>query len=194
MTDPRTRPNHPPAADALPAAHTVDITSAALDAIRDEAARGYPEEVCGILVGRERDGRRTIESAVPVANAREGNRSRRYLIPADSLRSIERDAAAQGAEIVGFYHSHPDHPATPSTYDRDHSWPWYTYVIVAVSRDPALRGFKRLAGAVAGDVRAWQLANDRMSFVEQEMSEPATPGANQKPAPETSPRNEVFRI
>jgi proteasome lid subunit RPN8/RPN11 len=127
-----------------------------LDAMRVHAAGGYPEEICGVLLGRDSgsDGR-TIDRIVRVANARTEERGRRYTIPAESLRDIERDARADGLDVIGFYHSHPDHPAEPSVYDREHSWPWYTYVIVSVQAgDPV-------------DLRAWRLQEDRSGFEEE---------------------------
>jgi proteasome lid subunit RPN8/RPN11 len=135
----------------------VRIADDAQQRIRDACVRGYPEEVCGVLVGHDRDGSRSVEHVVPVDNARDENRARRYLITADTLARIERDAIAGGSEVVGFYHSHPEHPAIPSAYDHEHSWPWYTYVIVAVH-----------SGAVT-DMKAWQLADDRSRFDEREI-------------------------
>jgi proteasome lid subunit RPN8/RPN11 len=125
----------------------------AVEVMHDDARRGYPEEVCGILIGTDA-GHRIILDAVPVANARQDERTRRYVIDAETLRRVEREAEGEGLSVIGFYHSHPDHPAVPSAFDREHSWPWYTYVIVAV-RD----------GRVA-DTRAWQLAGDRAHFTE----------------------------
>jgi proteasome lid subunit RPN8/RPN11 len=70
------------------------------------------------------------------------------------VRVVEDAAARGGLDVLGFYHSHPDHPAIPSAFDRDHAWPWYTYVIVPVE------------GGEAGAPRAWQLKQDRHHFDE----------------------------
>jgi proteasome lid subunit RPN8/RPN11 len=138
----------------------IRIDPAQLDQIRDAARAGYPEEICGVLVGRANGATpRSIVRVVPVGNAREDERTRRYLISAEMLREIESAANRDGLDVIGFYHSHPDHPAVPSTFDREHSWPWYTYVIVSVER---------------GDVtaaRAWRLAEDRSTFQEEEILE-----------------------
>jgi proteasome lid subunit RPN8/RPN11 len=61
----------------------------------------------------------------------------RYLIAPDDLRRLEREVRAAGEEIVGYYHSHPDHPARPSAFDTEHAWPWYSYLIVRVDRGHA---------------------------------------------------------
>jgi proteasome lid subunit RPN8/RPN11 len=127
-----------------------------LSAIRGQASNGYPEEICGLLLGREAEerGGRTVTRVVPIENARTDERNRRYIIPAAAVRDAGRSGAVDGLEVLGFYHSHPDHPAEPSTCDLEHAWPWYTYVIVPV------------ATARAGDPRAWRLKDDRTGFEE----------------------------
>jgi proteasome lid subunit RPN8/RPN11 len=138
----------------------IRIATGLLDEIRRAVRDGYPEEVCGVLLGPIGAGTdRSIVRVVAVANAREAERARRYLIPADRLREIESSASREGLDVVGFYHSHPDHPAVPSSYDRDHSWPWYTYLIVSVS------------AANGTQARAWRLADDRSTLQEEEILE-----------------------
>ena len=77
---------------------------------------------------------------------------------ADDFRSAEREAANVGLEVVGWYHSHPDHPARPSEFDREHAWPWYSYVIVSV------------AAGQPEDMTSWLLADDRTHFLPEEIS------------------------
>ena len=73
--------------------------------------------------------------------------------------AAERAADAQGLSVVGWYHSHPDHPARPSEYDREHAWPWYSYIILSVQkRAPA-------------DMRSWRLRDDRTKYDEQQLEE-----------------------
>jgi proteasome lid subunit RPN8/RPN11 len=123
-----------------------------LDLIKRHGERTYPEEGCGVLVGRTNGGTKIVEEVRPTENARLDSRHNRYLIPPDDILRLERQARARGCEVVGFFHSHPDHPARPSEYDRDHAWPWYSYIIVAV------------AGGLALDVRSWVLTDDRSHF------------------------------
>jgi proteasome lid subunit RPN8/RPN11 len=130
-----------------------------VDRIRREAARAYPEECCGVLLGRGGARDREILELRPVANARRTERERRYLIPPDALRRIEMEARGTGLVAVGFYHSHPDHPAEPSQFDRDHAWPWYSYLIVSVR------------AGIPGTPRSWRLADDRSRFREDKMTE-----------------------
>jgi proteasome lid subunit RPN8/RPN11 len=75
-------------------------------------------------------------SATPVLNRRTDD-PHRYLIAPDDLRRLEAELRGQGLEIVGYYHSHPDHPAAPSAFDAGHAWPWYSYVIVRVDHGRA---------------------------------------------------------
>jgi len=117
---------------------------------------GYPEETCGLLLGRTHLGRTETARAVRARNLnRERARDRYDLDPADFL---EADAAARaaGLEIVGVWHSHPDHPAEPSETDRAAAWEGWSYVIVEVTS----------AGASA--LRSWRLAGER--FVEEPVS------------------------
>ena len=136
----------------------IGITEAEIRAIRTEAKTSYPEECCGALLGSvcAENGRRVVR-AVPIYNAREDERQRRYLIGPDDVEALEDAAARAGLDVLGFYHSHPDHPAVPSAFDRDHAWPWYTYVIVPVSQGKP------------GVPRAWQLSGDRAEFDEIEL-------------------------
>src|SRR5262245_16626002 len=80
------------------------------------ALEGYPFEVCGVLVGRAED--RSVRRLVRVRNREEESPRVRYVIAPEDLLRIQKDARAGGDEILGFYHSHPDHPARPSETDR----------------------------------------------------------------------------
>lgn len=125
--------------------------------------RGYPEECCGALVGAvAAAGERVVARALPIGNIRRTERRTRYLIGPEEYRAADAAARAAGLEVVGFYHSHPDHPAVPSAFDREHAWPWYAYVIVPVARGRA------------GRARCWQLADDRSRFTEIEIAAGAT--------------------
>ena len=103
-------------------------------AIRAAGAAAYPNECCGILFGREENGDHAIAALKPIENAREsGEQYHRFLITAEDMMEAELEARKRKLEIVGFYHSHPDHPAEPSAYDRDHALPFYSYVILRVA-------------------------------------------------------------
>src|SRR5439155_23486999 len=119
-------------------------------AIRAQGEETYPHECCGALVGR--DGR--VTDVVPLPNTTEEGPRRRFLVRPADYREAERRASELDGELLGFYHSHPDHPARPSQYDLDHAWPTFAYIIVAVAQK------------VSEDMTAWFLKDDRSSFEE----------------------------
>ncbi len=106
------------------------ITRAAMDAVRTHGAEGYPNEICGVLVG-PRGGRTATEAKRARNMIVERSRDRYEIDPVDHLR-IQREADAAGQDIVGYYHSHPDHPAQASRFDTERAWSGYVYVIVSV--------------------------------------------------------------
>jgi proteasome lid subunit RPN8/RPN11 len=133
--------------------------------IQTHAERDYPHECCGALLGHEttEDGA-AVKSVVALHaadNRREADAAaRRFLITADDYRRIEGAARAASLDVLGFYHSHPDHPAQPSDYDRDHALPGYAYVIVSVR------------GGRADETTTWVLDDDRSAFRSEPMSVP----------------------
>ena len=126
------------------------ITGGVDQAIRAHGQETYPHECCGALLGRGD----YVTGIVALPNTTEEGPRRRFLVRPSDYREAERRAGELGAELLGFYHSHPDHPARPSQYDLDHAWPTFAYVIVAV------------ASGVAGDMTVWHLKDDRSTFEE----------------------------
>jgi proteasome lid subunit RPN8/RPN11 len=101
---------------------------------------------------------KSIAEIYPISNAREEEAKRnRFLITPEEFMEGEQYAAKNGLDVVGFYHSHPDHPAVPSGYDLEHAWPLYSYIVVAVR------------AGVAGDLRSWEMEPDRSKFTEEEI-------------------------
>jgi proteasome lid subunit RPN8/RPN11 len=105
--------------------------------IESEGVAAYPNECCGILIGKEKDGRRVVERLAPMKNVFDaGEQYHRFSI--DPLAQIEAEKSADdnGHVVLGYYHSHPDHPARPSEYDRTHVPPWsfYGHIIVAIEK------------------------------------------------------------
>jgi proteasome lid subunit RPN8/RPN11 len=123
-------------------------------AIRAHGAETYPNECCGALFGR--DGVVTDTFALP--NTTEEGPRTRFLVRPQDYRAAERRASEVRAELLGFYHSHPDHPARPSQYDLDHAWPSFSYVIVSVR------------AGVSGDMTSWRLREDRSVFDPEELT------------------------
>jgi proteasome lid subunit RPN8/RPN11 len=118
----------------------VKIPRALVEAIRAHGTETYPHECCGFLVGRSGE----VLELARASNAREDSPENRYLIPPVEFVRVQKDADARGLDIVGFYHSQPDHPARPSAFDREHAWPGYAYLIVSVAKGGPddLRGFR----------------------------------------------------
>lgn len=113
----------------------VHLRSRVHDQIRLQAGEHYPYEACGALIGRV-DGeppRWHVEEIIPAQNEHADDRRRRYRIPPEFQVRAELAARARGHDVLGYYHSHPDHPAVPSEYDRSHAWPGYLYVICSVA-------------------------------------------------------------
>jgi len=126
--------------------------------IEDHAERDYPYECCGLLLGSFVDGLKSISEIYPISNAREEEAKRnRFLIRPEELLRGEQYAAERGLDVIGFYHSHPNHPAVPSQYDLDHAWPVYSYIVVSVR------------AVAAGDLRSWEMESDRSRFTEEEI-------------------------
>jgi len=119
-----------------------------LEQIRRLGEAAYPAECCGALVGRTEGDGKDVARLAPVVNRRTDD-PHRYLIAPDDLRRLESEVRAEGLEIVGYYHSHPDHPARPSAFDTEHAWPWYSYLIVRIDRGSA------------ADAASWVLDDER---------------------------------
>ena len=101
--------------------------------IRELAAAAYPDEGCGVLIGRFAGLRAEVLEATSGVNLNTERARDRYLLdPADIVRA-DRDARERGLDVVGYWHSHPDHPARPSQFDTDHAWLDYVYVIVTTT-------------------------------------------------------------
>jgi proteasome lid subunit RPN8/RPN11 len=124
--------------------------------IRDWGARDYPNETCGALLGVDGD-RREVRALFPLTNRRDDSPRNRFAVTAQDFKDAERAASEQGLELIGWYHSHPDHPARPSEFDREHAWPWFSYIIVSVHAGKPL------------DMTSWRLADDRTHYLPEEI-------------------------
>jgi proteasome lid subunit RPN8/RPN11 len=132
--------------------HTLYLNEILAAQIRAHGAETYPHECCGGLLGVDGEAGREVRALFPLVNRRDDSPRNRFSITPDDFRSAERAAREAGLDLIGWYHSHPDHPALPSEYDREHAWPWYSYIIVSVAK------------AEAQAMASWRLADNRVRF------------------------------
>lgn len=152
-----------------------------IEAIEAHLLEDYPEEACGGLLGRAADdGSVHVDAVRPSRNTRTRERRRRYLIGPEDVLALEREARDRGLEVVGYYHSHPDAPAAPSDFDREHAWPWYVYVIASI-RDGELT-----------DLTAWRLSDDRARLRRIAIRQTECGGPRERPSLDT-PSDDGFR-
>ena len=152
---------------------TLKVATEHLEAIGRHGVRDYPAECCGVLLGQAEGNAKLVTEVEALKNLRqdvsraqellpvddtatETGRNRFLIDPLEQLR-VEKDARARGLQILGYYHSHPDHPARPSLYDREHAWPRYSYVIVSVER------------GIVKELTCWVLAEDGGSFCPEQV-------------------------
>ena len=129
---------------------SLKLTDGVDAAIRAHAREAYPHECCGALVGQGD----VVTSTVPLPNVTDEGPRRRFRVSDKDYLAVQREADSVGHDLIGFYHSHPDHPAVPSQYDLDHAFPSFAYVIVSVKQ------------GVDDEMRSWVLKDDRSAFDE----------------------------
>lgn len=134
------------------------ILGTELERIREHARIAYPNECCGVLLGKEVSGRKLVAEARELENAQGESPRNRYFIAPEAVLENDRYARQKGLEILGFYHSHPDHPPLPSAYDLENAWPWFSYLIVAVNQGNP------------GEAASWELAEDWSRFNRETMA------------------------
>ena len=126
--------------------------------IRSHGAETFPHECCGALLGRdpafdERPaGTREVVELFRLVNRRDDSPRNRFAVTPQDVLDAEKVARGHGLDVIGWYHSHPDHPARPSQFDREHAWPWYSYVIVSVM------------GGAPAEMTSWRLNDDRQDY------------------------------
>ncbi|MGD0305760.1 MAG: M67 family metallopeptidase [Candidatus Acidiferrales bacterium] len=119
--------------------------------IRAHGVETYPHECCGAILGSD-DTDRVVRDLMPLQNRRDDSPRNRFEVTPDDVRLAEKTASEKKLDLIGWYHSHPDAPARPSEYDREHAWPWYSYIIVSVQKGEPK------------DINSWRLKDDRASY------------------------------
>jgi proteasome lid subunit RPN8/RPN11 len=132
------------------------ISQALLEVCKKHAEKAYPNECCGILIGKnERDA--AVSEAISADNQRTDSARNRYLIDPREYLRLERETDARGLRILGIYHSHPDVAAQPSAFDQENAWPFFSYLIISVVKGRAV------------EWRSWKLRDDRSGFDEEKI-------------------------
>ncbi len=122
-----------------------------LQQMRNHLEQVYPHEGCGVMLGR--DG--VVTMLHRGTNIRQDRREDRFLLDPSDIVDAEKLARSSGTEIVGFYHSHPDHPARPSSTDLDSAWEGYYYLISSID------------SGKMGDVGVFRIAEEGTGFVQE---------------------------
>lgn len=137
------------------AAVSLSVPAHLMAQVHSHGERSYPEEAAGLLLGESNGPGRQVQRVLPLTNQFEAEqRSRRYLIEPQDMLEAERLADELGLQIIGVYHSHPDHPPRPSEFDLEMAVPWYFYLITSVRKGQAQ------------DSRAWKLEDDHSNMTE----------------------------
>ena len=127
----------------------VRMAAEAADAIRREAARAYPAEGCGALLG---PAEAAVSEILPLANTEDSSPRTRFTVSPQDYLAVEDRADERGLKLLGFWHSHPDHPARPSPTDRAYAWPGLLTLVIGVERgDP-------------GEMTAWDVPGQEEPF------------------------------
>lgn len=133
------------------------LSADVVERIRAHGTQSYPYECCGALLGSEGAEGREVHDLVALENQRQDSPRNRFLVDPKDVIAVEKAARERGLEIIGWYHSHPDAPERPSEFDRDHAWPWYSYLILSVE------------AAAPRRMASWRLSDDRARFEAEEI-------------------------
>lgn len=136
---------------------SVQIINEQLLKIRSHGEETFPEECCGVLIGKNGNGNIQITEARKMRNINSGSKNTRYNIDPLDLVRLEKELDTAGLEMIGIYHSHPNHPARPSQFDLDHAWPNLSYFVLSVD------------DGQANLLTSWRLDQKGENFIEEEI-------------------------
>ena len=140
--------------------HVLKLRSDLAAKIQAHGMQTYPHECCGAILGRDANGSREVMALLPLANRRDDSPRNRFEVTPDDVQLAEKTARERKIELIGWYHSHPDAPAKPSEFDREHAWPWYSYIIISIRT-----GQPR-------EMNSWRLQDDRTGYDSEAIESP----------------------
>ncbi len=123
--------------------------------ISNHAIDEFPHECCGFLIGKFNDEQADADEYVSAKNSVEENKERRFIIDPVEYMQVESRADAQNMSLIGIVHSHPNSPAVPSEFDRNHAFSGFSYIIISVMENDVK------------EIRSWRLTEDREKFIEE---------------------------
>jgi proteasome lid subunit RPN8/RPN11 len=132
--------------------HVLTIAEELLRQIEAHGVETFPHECCGALLGRDQEEGREVLALLPLANRRNDSPRNRFEVTPGDVLLAEKTARQKKIDLIGWYHSHPNAPARPSEFDREHAWPWYSYIIVSIQD-----------GAPTA-MTSWRLKDDRAAY------------------------------
>jgi proteasome lid subunit RPN8/RPN11 len=132
--------------------YALKIPAELMQKIEAHGVETFPYECCGALLGRDDDGGRVVTALFALSNRRQDSPRNRFEITPEDVMLAERTAHDKKLDLIGWYHSHPNAPARPSEFDREHAWPWYSYIIVSI-RDGSPK-----------EMTSWRLEDDRTAY------------------------------
>ena len=134
--------------------------------IQGHGREAYPHECCGALLGVDGESPREVQDLLPLVNRRNDSPRNRFELTPEDVLLAEKVARERHLELLGWYHSHPNAPARPSEFDREHAWPWYSYIIVSVQK-----GEPR-------EMNSWRLRDDRSTYDSEAVESIAVVGSD----------------
>ncbi len=137
------------------------ISQTHLREMRKHGEEAYPEECCGAMLGEVDKQEKITRLLVPIENQWQDkpgeSRHRRFAISADDYQYLEQKAADANLTLLGFYHTHPDHPARPSQTDLNYAWPFFSYIILSVEKSQAK------------EILSYELSPEKREFCSEEL-------------------------
>lgn len=141
-----------------PGVNMLTISDSLLRTLTAHLEAAYPNEGAGLLLGTASENGKAVDAILTLENRWEGaEQYHRFLLSPQDMLAGEKEAARRGLDVIGIFHSHPDHPAEPSGFDRDWALPWYSYIITTVEGGRAVRH------------RSWRLRDDRSAYDEEDI-------------------------